>query len=257
MSARSIRTLLVDDEPLAREWLRGLLEAEPDIAVVGEAGNGVEAIGQVESLAPDLLFLDVQMPDLDGVGVMETLGERRPPCIVFCTAYDRFALRAFELHALDYLLKPFDSERLQKTLARVREHLTVHADDSLPRRLDALLATIRAERKPDRLAVKDGGKVVFVRVAEIDWIEAYGNYVKLHSGAATHLLLQTMTGMELRLDPNQFLRIHRSTIVNIDRIRSLEPLFHGEYSVKLAGGTELTLSRGYRDRVQALIDRFS
>lgn len=251
-----IRALIAEDEPLAREWLRDLLAAEPDIDVIAECGNGADAVESSIALKPDLLFLDVQMPELDGFGVLEALGDERPRCVVFVTAFDHYALKAFEVHALDYLRKPFDRERLQKTLERVRSEVDAPAD-GLGARLAALLETLEQPRRPERIAVKDNGKVYFLRVEEIDWVEAYGNYVKLHVGPQTHLLLQTMAGMESRLDPERFLRIHRSTIVNIDRIASLEPLFHGEYAVTLLDKTVVTLSRGYRERLQELIERFS
>lgn len=254
------KVLIVDDEPLARDWLRGLLEAHPDFEVIGEGRTGVDAVEQSAALEPDVLFLDVQMPELDGPGALEAMGAERPPYVVFVTAYDRFALRAFELHALDYLLKPFDSERLDKTLDRIRKQRSSasNTDSELPRKLEALLESLQPQRRAaDRIAVKDGGRVTFVRVADVDWVEAYGNYVKLHVGAATHLLMQTMNGMEQRLAPDQFLRVHRSTIVNIDRIAAVEPMFHGEYAVRLQDGTELTLTRTYRERLQSLIDRFS
>ncbi len=254
------KVLIVDDEPLARDWLRGLLEAQADFEVVGEGGSGVDAVEKSAALQPDVLFLDVQMPELDGPGALEAMGADRPPHVVFVTAYDRFALRAFELHALDYLLKPFDSERLDRTLDRIRKQRTAspHAGADLPRKIEALLESLQPQRTfAGRIAVKDGGRVTFVKVAEVDWVEAYGNYVKLHVGAATHLLTQTMTGMEQRLPPDQFLRIHRSTLVNVDRIAAVEPMFHGEYAVRLQDGTELTLTRTYRERLQSLIDRFS
>lgn len=254
-----IRALIVDDEPLARAWLRGLLEDHADIEILPDCSNGLEAVHRIETLSPDLVFLDVQMPELDGFGVLQTLGEQRPRALVFVTAFDQFAIRAFELHALDYLLKPFDRERFQVTLDRARVQLASKNADTLPEKFQALLEAIPQPpaRRLDRIAVKDNGAVFFVRVNDIDWIEAYGNYVRLHVGDASHLLLQTMTGMEARLDPEKFLRIHRSTIVNIDRIERLEPLFHGEYNVRLSNGTELTLSRGYRERLQALLERFS
>ncbi|MBL8211123.1 MAG: response regulator transcription factor [Bryobacterales bacterium] len=254
------KVLIVDDEPLARDWLRGLLEAHPDFDVVGEGSSGVDAVEKSAALQPDVLFLDVQMPELDGPGALEAMGTERPRNVVFVTAYDRFALKAFELHALDYLLKPFDAERLEKTLDRIRRQRPAgsNPDPDLPGKLEALLVSLQPQRKAaDRIAVKDGSRVTFVRIADLDWVEAYGNYVKLHVGAATHLLTQTMNGMEQRLPPDQFLRVHRSTIVNIDRIAAVEPMFHGEYAVRLHDGTELTLTRTYRERLQSLIDRFS
>ncbi|MBL8177941.1 MAG: response regulator transcription factor [Bryobacterales bacterium] len=256
MSTR-IRALIADDEPLAREWLRGLLAEHADIDVIEEAGNGIAAIEHVTALEPDVLFLDIDMPELDGFGVVEALGEQRPHCIVFVTAHDRFALQAFEVHALDYLLKPFDAGRLRRTLDRVRTQLSTKTAAALPEKLNAILDSLRQPRKHDRIAVKDNGRVFFLRTEDIRWVEACGNYVKLYTPNGSHLLLQTMAGMEGRLDAERFLRIHRSTIVNIDAIHSIEPLFHGDYEVRLKSGEALPLSRGYRDRLQALIERFS
>jgi len=252
-----IRALIADDEPLARLWLRGLLQQHPDIDIIEEAGNGMAAIEHSTALAPDVLFLDVDMPELDGFGVVEALGDQRPHCIVFVTAHDRFALQAFEVHALDYLLKPFDAERLRKTLDRVRAQLATQTAAAVPEKLNAILASLQQPRKHDRIAVKDNGRVFFLRTEDIRWVEACGNYVKLYTAAGSHLLLQTMAGMEARLDKERFLRIHRSAIVNIDAIHSVEPLFHGDYEVRLKTGEALPLSRGYRDRLQALIERSS
>ncbi|MBL8175961.1 MAG: response regulator transcription factor [Bryobacterales bacterium] len=256
MSTR-IRALIADDEPLARLWLRGLLQEHPDIDVIEEAGNGIAAIEHAGALSPDVLFLDVDMPELDGFGVVEALGDQRPHCIVFVTAHDRFALQAFEVHALDYLLKPFDAERLRKTLDRVRAQLATRTAAAVPEKLAAILEALHQPRKQDRIAVKDNGRVFFLRTEDIRWVEACGNYVKLYTAGGSHLLLQTMAGMEARLDTERFLRIHRSAIVNIDAIHSIEPLFHGDYEVRLKTGEALPLSRGYRDRLQALIERSS
>lgn len=250
----TIRALIVDDEPLARQRIRSLLRSESDIEVIGECANGQDAVAVVRAQRPDLLFLDVQMPHLDGFGVLESLG-RPLPVVIFITAHDRYALKAFEVHALDYLLKPFDRERFRKTLDRARAQ--VQGTD-VNQRLLALLGDVQKSRAAgvdgrkagDRLAVKSGGRVYFVRFDEIDWIEAAGNYVRLHVGKDSHLLRETMNGLEERLDPDRFLRIHRSTIINLDRIRELQPAFHGDYMVFLRDGTELTLSRGYRDRLQ-------
>jgi two-component system LytT family response regulator len=219
-----IRTMIVDDDPLARSWLRGLLEDHADVEILAECANGEESVDRISGLDP---------------GVLQTLGENRPKCLVFVTAFDRLAIR-------------------EVTLDRARAQLAAKRSDILPEQLQALLdAMPQTAKRPDRIAVKDNGAVFFVKVADIDWIEAYGNYVRLHVGDASHLLLQTMAGMEAKLDPEKFLRIHRSSIVNIDRIARLEPLFHGEYSVRLTGGAELTLSPGYREKLQALLERFS
>ncbi len=249
-----IRTLIVDDEPLARQRVRNLLESEPDIEIVGERANGEEAVKAVLDDKPDLLFLDVQMPLLDGFGVLEAIAPEPPPAVIFITAHDRHALKAFEFHALDYLLKPFDRPRFQKALDRARTQLRRHSGVDVSQRLLALLADVRETRPPvERLVVKSGGKVSFVRTDEIDWIEAAGNYLRLHVGSDMHLLRETMSSLEARLDPRSFVRIHRSTIVNIERIRELQPSFHGDYVVSLHDGTELTLSRGCRDKLQSAL----
>jgi two-component system LytT family response regulator len=230
-----VRALVVDDEPLARDRIRDLLAADPDVEVVGTCGDGVEAVEAIRALAPDLVFLDVQMPERGGFDVVETIGVDRMPVVVFVTAHDDYALRAFEAHALDYILKPFDEARFRDALARAKARVR-EARGSRPRFLT-------------RLMVKSGGRFVFLRDEEIDWLEADGNYVRLHVGPAEHLMRDTIRGLEARLDPERFLRIHRSTIVNLDRVREIHPLFHGEHRVVLSDGTKLTLSRGYRDRL--------
>jgi two-component system, LytTR family, response regulator len=250
----TIRTVIVDDEPLARTRIRSLLEREPDIVIVGECADGRQAVNDLRQLEPDLVFLDVQMPALDGFGVLEALDNERLPAVIFVTAHDRYALRAFEVHALDYLLKPFDRERFQKALERVRNQLERAETAASRQRLLALLEDVQAARKPlQRVVIKSEGRVFFVRVEDIDWIEAAGNYLRLHVGRETHLLRETMNGLEGRLDPAQFVRIHRSTMVQFDRIRELQPWFHGDYRVLLRDGTELTLSRGYRQKLQELL----
>jgi two-component system LytT family response regulator len=250
----TIRTLIVDDEPLARERLRTLLAAEPDVALVGECGDGQEAVRAIEEHQPDLVFLDIQMPELDGFGVLASIKPPRLPEVIFVTAFNQHALRAFEVHALDYLLKPFDRERFQTALERARTRLAQARSGELNQKLTALLAEIRPEPKTtDRLAVKTSGKVLFVKTSDIDWIEAADNYVSLHVGAESHLLRETMGALEARLDPKQFLRISRSTIVNLERVKELQPMFHGDYTVILRNGTRLGLSRNYRDKLQALM----
>jgi two-component system LytT family response regulator len=250
-----IRTLIVDDEPLARQRLSTLLEKESDIELVGECANGRDAVAALGQLKPDLLFLDVQMPLLDGFGVLEALRGERLPAVIFVTAYDRYAVRAFETHALDYLLKPFDRSRFGKALERARTQLERDQHAQTTQHLRALLEDVSAARKRmDRLIIKAGGKVSFLRLEEIDYMEAAGNYVRVHVGDEVHLLRETMSHLESRLKGTRFLRIHRSTIVNIDRIRELQPTFHGDHVVILKGGTELTLSRGYRDNLEALLE---
>ncbi|HEY1375440.1 MAG TPA: LytTR family DNA-binding domain-containing protein [Gemmataceae bacterium] len=256
----SVRVLIVDDEPLARRRLRSLLAGDPDMAVVGECGDGPAAVAAIRDQAPDLVFLDVQMPALDGLGVVAAVGPERMPPTVFVTAYDQYAVRAFDVNAVDYLLKPVDADRFAAALRRAKAQVGRRAGADLQDRLLALLADAKKAEPPapstppaDRLAVKSGGKVVFLRADEIDWIEAAGNYSRLHVGKRTHLLRETMTALEARLDPKRFVRIHRSTIVNLERIRELQPYFHGDYVVLLHDGTQLTLSRTHRQKLHEVV----
>jgi two-component system, LytTR family, response regulator len=252
----SVRVLIVDDEPLARERIRALLEPEADIEIVGQCSDGLEAVAAIQKLSPDLVFLDAQMPELDGFGVIKMVGAAQMPAVIFVTAYDQYALRAFDVHALDYLLKPFDRERFEVALSRARAQIQHERNGVLNQRLMALLRDLKPDaRSLDRLVIKSGGRVFFLKSEEIDWIEAAGNYLRLHVGQQSHLLRETMSAMEARLDPRLFLRIHRSVIVNVERIKELHPLFHGEYTVTLRDGTRLTLSRSYRDRLQELLGR--
>ena len=242
----TLRVLIVDDEPLARRRVRGLLAGARDVEVVGECAGGRAAVAAIREAAPDVVFLDVQMPELDGFGVLAEVGAARAPAVVFVTAHDEHALRAFEVHALDYLLKPFRRERFEEALRRARAAAARGAPDA---RLAALLEDReRARRRAERLLVRDGGRVTFVRVASIDWLEAAGNYVKLHAGGAEHLVRETLTALEARLDPERFARIHRSLIVNLDRVAEVLP-GRNDGVVVLAGGTRLPLSRSYRDRL--------
>jgi two-component system, LytTR family, response regulator len=245
------RVLVADDEPLARERLRMLLTSEPWLELVAECQNGIEAIDAIQALGPDLVFLDVQMPGATGFEVIEAVGPENMPPVVFVTAYDQYALRAFDVRALDYLLKPFDRERFQQALSRARQRAGTSGPGELERRLLALMQDLKqTPHRVDRFVVKSGGRVYFVRAEEIDWIESAGNYVKLHVGGETHLLRETMTAIETQLDPEAFFRIHRCHIVNIERVRELQPSFNGEYVVFLKNGARLTLSRGYRDKFQ-------
>lgn len=236
-----IRTLVVDDEPVARARIRALLRDEPDVDVVGECESGPEALAAIEHAAPDLVFLDIQMPQMDGLALARALGETMP-AVVFVTAYDEYALGAFEVHALDYVLKPFSAERFKAALSHARQYVTRRRNAGAPR--------AQAAERRDRLVIKSSGRIYFVRTHDIDWCEAAGNYVRLHVGQQTHLVRGTMGYLESQLDPAQFVRVHRSTIVNVDRIQELRSSFNGEYLILLRDQTRLTLSRGYRDSLQ-------
>lgn len=273
-----IRVLLADDEPLARRRLLRFLRAETDADVVAECGSGTEAVRLLRSEPVDLALLDVQMPDLDGFGVIAEVGAERMPPVIFVTAYDAYALRAFEVHALDYLLKPVTADRFREAFARARDHLDRASTASMGRRLKAMLATVLAnedadgggaaaaaaagvlperQRYADRLTIKDNGRVFFVRVNDVDWFEAHGNYVRVHVGTTTHLIREALSVVEASLMPDRFARIHRSTIVNIDRIKELQPWFAGDYIVLLKDGTQLKLSRTYRDQLQVRLHALS
>ena len=247
----TIRTLIVDDEPLARQRLRRLLEADPDIAILGECGDGQQAVTDLRELRPDLVFLDVQMPALDGFGVLQALGGTTLPAVIFVTAHDRYALKAFEVHALDYLLKPFDKARFAAALERAKTQVRQGNAVALNERLQELLQHAPS-RHPgsQRLMIKSAGRIYFVRTDDVDWIEAAGNYVRLHVGKEDHLLRESLTALEKKLDGLRFVRIHRSTIVNLARIRELQPVFHGDYVIILHDGTELALSRSCRDKLE-------
>ena len=234
--AAKIRALVVDDEPLARSSIVVLLRLDPEIEVVGECSSGVEALAEIRSRKPDLVFLDVQMPECDGFDVLEMLGRSAPSAIVFVTAYDQYALRAFEAGALDYVLKPFDNARFERALGRAKERIRHGTDRS---------------RKTDRLAIKGTGQVWFLKISEIDWIEASDYYVCLHVGPKGHLLRRSIAELEQELDPSIFCRLHRSTIVNLERAQGLKLSQDGEYEVLLANGTKLKISRRYRKEVQA------
>lgn len=247
------RTLIVDDELLARERLRQLLRDEPDIEIVGECADGEQALAAIRREAPDLIFLDVQMPELDGFGVLEAVTTEPPPVIVFVTAHDKFALRAFEVHAADYLLKPFDRERFKTALLHAVDRLKYRERSDQSNAQAAVLAELKPPAKPlERLAVKTSGRVIFVKLEDIDYIEAAHNYVELHVQKQSHLLRETLNSIEARLPADRFVRISRSVIVNIDRVKELQPLFYGEYTLTLHNGARLTLSRRYRDKLQQL-----
>ncbi|MGQ0713397.1 MAG: LytR/AlgR family response regulator transcription factor [Gemmatimonadaceae bacterium] len=249
----TVRVLIVDDEELARQRLQRLLASEQDVEIIGEVSDGAQAVVSIRALVPDLVFLDVQMPEVDGFAVLERLRPRPAPAVIFVTAHDDYALRAFEVHAVDYLRKPFDAARFKEAFTRARQRLAGAGAEEHARKLDALLAQVETNppRSRERIMVRTDGRLYFVRIDDIDWIEAAGNYVKLHVGRETHLMRETMTGIEKLLDPTRFLRIHRSAIVNLDRVREMQPWFSGEYTVILRDGTQLRLSRVYRDRLEA------
>jgi two-component system LytT family response regulator len=258
----AIRTLIVDDEPLARQGLRVRLDREPDVEIVGEATDGPAAVEAIVTLRPHLVFLDVQMPGYDGFEVLARIADRHLPRVVFVTAYDRYALRAFVVHALDYLLKPIAHRRLQEALRRARAEVVKAPEpesaDRFRTMLDARLPSpTSSAAEPNRgvgayaarITVRAGERYVLLRTADIDWIEASANYVRLHAGDREFQIRTTMADLERRLDPAQFTRIHRSAMVNVDRIVSLAPDFHGDFLVVLKTGLTLKLSRGYRDRL--------
>ncbi|CAN5855431.1 LytTR family DNA-binding domain-containing protein [soil metagenome] len=249
-----IRVLLVDDESLAREMLREMLQDDPQVTVVGESCNGREALEAIRTHSPDLIFLDVQMPELGGFEVLEALGKEIPR-VIFVTAYDQYAVRAFEVHALDYLLKPFDQERFDISWQRARAQILRDRNGGTDQRILALLEEMKVGKYLERLVIKASGRIYFLETTEIDWIEAEGNYVSVHSGKKSHLLRETISSLEAQLDPKKFLRIHRSSIVRIDRIQELQPWFHGEYRIILQNGTQLTLSRNYRDKLHEALGK--
>jgi two-component system LytT family response regulator len=251
-TGRKIRTLIVDDQLLEREVMSRLLKAEPDVEIVGTSVNGREAVEAIKRLKPDLAFLDVQMPELDGFGVVSNLDPAQMPVVVFVTANEEFARKAFDVQALDYLIKPCQRDRLKLALQRARRQIQINEAGENPDPEEA-----RVHLKPvilynERFPVKTEGRILFLRLGDISWVEAADNYVKLHVGAETHLLRDTMTSIEMRLPAERFLRISRSAIVNIDHIKELQPLFHGEYAVLLQDGERLTLTRNHRDKLQQL-----
>jgi len=244
--------LLVDDEPLAREGLRMLLARDPDVSAVHEAKNGHEAVESIRAVRPDLVFLDVQMPGMDGFAVMREVGAGEMPAVVFVTAHDKYAIQAFEINAIDYLLKPVTEARFAKAFARAKLRLESKPVDEANRQILSLLETIASpQRALKRLAVRSAGKTVFVDIEDIDWVEAAENYVQIHAGRAEHLLHVTMNTLEKSLDPELFLRIHRSVIVNVRRIKELQPAMHGEYVITLANGVRLQSGRMYSERLKA------
>lgn len=269
----ALRALIVDDEIHSRDVVRHMLKSHPDITVVGEAANGVSALEEIKTKQPELVFLDIRMPKLSGIDLVDTLKTAVPPVIVFITAHDAYAVAAFQRCAFDYLLKPFDQERFDQTLARVRQRFRAARDADFGRRLREVLdrhaasseglspkvemgSTTKVETTSERLTrfvIKEAGRVFFVPVQAADWLEASGNYVGLHVGGKTHLIHETLAHLERSLDPRKFLRIHRSTIVNVERIKELQPFANGEFVVILQDGARLKLSRSFRDRANEVL----
>jgi two-component system LytT family response regulator len=259
-----IRVVIADDERLARQKLRMLLEAEPQLSVVSECQDGRQTVLAINSFHPDLLLLDIQMPDFDGFQVLHEIPAREMPVVIFTSAYDQYAIRAFEAHALDYLLKPFDQERLHQAIERARAELQKSDKREITHRLLELLSEMKSgvvsaapPLPQNRLVIKAKGRVIFLNLDEIDWIEAAANYVRLSVGKESYLLRETISRTSERLNPNEFIRIHRSVIVNVRKIKELIPVNSGEYIVVLKSGKELSCSRGYRALLQRVIERNS
>ena len=249
---RQFSAVIVDDEGPSRRRIRRLLSGEPDFLVIGECGNGRQAVELLRRSPPDVLFLDVQMPEMDGFSVLQAVGTKRIPAVVFVTAYDKYALQAFEVHAVDYLLKPFDRERFQQTVERARKWISTEHVAELSERLQSMLASLNTSA-PERIVIKDGGHVTLLDAKSIDWIEAADNYVCLHCSDGLHVIRETMNSLETRLDRRCFVRIHRSYIVNIDRIAEMKPWFRGDYLLFLRDGTKLKLSRNYRESLKVFL----
>ncbi|MDX6695920.1 MAG: two-component system, LytTR family, response regulator [Blastocatellia bacterium] len=258
---KKIKTLIVDDEPLARQTLRDLLVEDPEIELIGECNSGLEAVNFIRRQSPDLLFLDIQMPGLNGFEALAKIEYGRIPAIIFVTAFDQYALKAFEVHALDYLLKPFSDKRFKEALRQAKSNVEMREINKLSQSLLALLgeraggetATVKRKSFLTRFMVRSGGRVAFIKAEDVDWIAADDYYIKLHVSGKSHLLRLSMNELEEKLDPNIFLRIHRSTIINFERVKELQQHPNGEYVVVLKNGTELKLARSRRERLEQLL----
>ena len=261
-----IRTIIVDDEPLGRSRIAALLEDEEDIEIVAQCGDGAEALRVIGEAHPDLLFLDIQIPEMTGFELLRALDHDQPPIVIFVTAHDEFALQAFDVHAIDYLLKPFDDERFLQALDRARAQLRDNAAGRLRRRLQDFLFEANGDLTPSppgaephrrltRIVVKEGDRILFLKVDDVDWIEAADYYAKIHVAGSTYMIRETLANLESQLDPERFVRIHRSTIVNLDRVQEMQPWFHGAFVVLLVDGTELRLSRSRREHLQTRLQQ--
>jgi two-component system, LytTR family, response regulator len=253
-TTKNIKVVIVDDEPIAREGIRVQLARYPEARIVAECGDGFQAVTAIDKFKPDLLFLDVQMPGMDGFEVLQALDLKHLPAVVFVTAYDRYALQAFEVSAIDYLLKPFNDERFERAFQRVWAQIENANVRSIDDSLQKLIAATRAQRYLQRVVVKTSGRIFFLSVNEIDWIEAADNYVSIHAGTQAHLVRDTLSALEAKLDPGHFVRLRRSAIVNIDRIKELHPLFKGEFEVLMKSGARLRTSRRYRKKLAELLN---
>src|SRR4029079_10474145 len=254
ITTAKIRALVVDDEPLARRRIRRLLSRDVEVEVIGDCTNGYEAIETINRQAPQLVFLDVQMPEVDGFAVLESLDQETMPFVIFVTAYDKYALKAFEVSAVDYLLKPFDKKRFEQALQRAKARLTTERGSELNEQTLALLQELKARSQClERLLIKSGGRAFFLKTDEIDWIGVGGEYVRIHVGAESYLFREGITTIEHQLDQRKFMRVHRSHIVNIDRVKELQPWFNHEYRVLLHNGTKLILSRSCRKKLTDLL----
>ena len=256
MKDGTIKALVADDESLARKFIRRMLKDDEEVEIVGECNNGKMAVTMIRKYNPDVVFLDVQMPEMDGFAVLEAIGIGHLPEIVFTTAYEQYAVRAFELHALDYLLKPFDQTRFKDAMRHAKERLNQREKAEGRVQISALLDNVKAQsRYLERLIVKADGRISFLNTGEINWIEADDKYVHLHTSKGSRMVRQTLSAMESQLDPKKFMRIHRSAMVNVDRIKELQPLFSGEHSVLLEDGTKLTLSRNHKGKLFELLGK--
>jgi two-component system LytT family response regulator len=250
----TIRALIVDDEAVARRRVRRLLAGEADIEIIGECSHGLQALAIIESERPDLLFLDVEMPEMNGFELLMQLDRGYIPAVIFTTAFDKYAVRAFESHALDYLLKPIDSVRLQDALSRARSHRRREKGAEANREILAMLSELQRQKcRLERIVVKKPGRAFFVKLTSVDRFEAADNYVRVHVGSDTHLIRETMSTLEARLDPGKFVRVHRSTIVNVDRIKEIHSMFQGSQVIVLQNGDKVALSRNYRERLDRVL----
>lgn len=254
-SKMKIRTVIADDMPLARSRIRRYLKTDSEIEIISECSRGGEAIEAINNLKPDLVFLDVEMPEVSGFEVLQAINLDPTPVVIFVTAYDQFTLRAFDYHALDYLLKPFDEARLKRALERAKRELKQTKQTDINEQLQSVLQNGKAESKfLKRIAIKSGERTFFLPTDDIDWVSTAGNYLELHVGKQTHLIRERMCELEAKLDPTKFVRIHRLSLINIERVREMQPLFNGDYVIILRNGARLTLSRTYREKLFDLIE---